>query len=1059
MPIVRVDDRPDLRNLLLRFPTCPLLPKIEGFKFADNAIEISFEDLTERPEKITEREILDIFKSAYSCALNGIPIGPVLKDNVFVKKGRIMILPNIYVKPSIVSGRIENPRSFFTTLRTFAAAFKSYSPLFMKIFKEGIPAILKIMDDLELEIPKNDNFFPSLGVWRHSPFVEKIETSNSFIHIPMNDGGLFSQFINGEVFSSMEEIEKFLKNQKEKYFPIEDFKDADPTYLAFISKFDEKILHIFNCGDSVDMIVFVKSLVKFNPNIRVVAIHDQIFDFENGILMDFPKLSPKELDWFLNTFFNSDAVMEGNINDLFESSEGEIFTISKYIREGDWRLESGKWHVKPKIPEKCKASACMIEAHRLMIGGEKPYLGLELVDMAQKLTGKEMESFESTRAFFHKVLGEYKTMEMDLEKADNFGKRTFRNAYFGIVLSMNGLKFDLLENKAVGIANISQEYSRLVREKGSYAEFYEKVLKPVEQISGHYPRRIEVMARNYVGILHLQDGSNEEAIDEFETALSVAKEEEFKDLIPLIEMNIGYTLSNISPRVAKERLDEALKDALSEGLWDVARWIYLTVAQNLIELGNFKMARSTLESCRKLFDDFEHFSRSFEAKMKVEDLSLDGVDSIDDKNEAKMLKFIHALYTDDEKKALEILPSIDTSDGKYLLSISKNPLRMIETLSLPENYLALYFAAKLKSVMAIRMIKKYGDRLYMNGFLLNAIFYEEQIAKSYKLMGLIKTGDYHLNIAAGICESLELYKRRDKLLNLIEDQQSMQKILNFSKISFYSMNSESSAEIIESLSSKLSSKFKRKVRCELKGVENVRIASNEDGMVYKTDDEISGDPWIMDEKCFVYDFYIQGGKVYIEIEREGLDLDYLISTLDALTPIYSIKFEKAIASRISDFDQLTNIYTRRYTLERLSEEFERAKRYSELLTLAMIDIDDFKKVNDNYGHDVGDEVLRKIADVMKSSVRKIDIVGRYGGEEFLVIFPHTGLDQSLKSCGRMLKSVRENFKWMRLTLSIGCAEVSSCKDVEGFIKCADVALYRAKAAGKNRIVIYSDEWR
>jgi diguanylate cyclase (GGDEF)-like protein len=226
--------------------------------------------------------------------------------------------------------------------------------------------------------------------------------------------------------------------------------------------------------------------------------------------------------------------------------------------------------------------------------------------------------------------------------------------------------------------------------------------------------------------------------------------------------------------------------------------------------------------------------------------------------------------------------------------------------------------------------------------------------------------------------------------------------------------------------------------------------------VYEADSGITEEPWVTYNEFFIYDFYVRGGSVYIKIDKSNLDLDDVIVTLDALVPLYKFKLEKAIASKISDIDQLTNIYTRRYTLDRLFEEFERSKRYGESLSMAMIDIDDFKRVNDTYGHDVGDEVLRKISNTLKDSVRKIDIVGRYGGEEFLIIFPHTNLDQSMKSCARILKNVREFYRWMRLTLSIGVVEASSCNNVDDFLKCSDLALYQAKFGGKNRIVKYSE---
>ena len=1058
MPIVKINDRPDLKNLISRFPMCAILPKIDGFKFNGDEIEISFEEIQERPEHITEKAFIEVVKNVYSCSMNGIPIGFVSKENVFVKRDKIVIMPAFNEKINVVNGRIENPISFFTTIRSFASAFKYESPSLMKIFKEGIPAIIGILNMLGLEIPPdNKNFLPSIGVWRHTPILEKLESSTGFTHIPVRDGGIFSKFMSGQVFSSIKEIENTIKVQGSKYMlKFDSFEDVDPSLFAFLLKLDKDVRYIFNCGDSVEMITFVKALIKFNPDAKITAIHDPIFDFDEGTVFEFPKISPNELDWFLVTFFNSECTLEGDLTALLKFSNGENFALSKAIRDGQWKFENGRWYVNPKISNVQSAAHHLLCAHKLMMTGEKPYLGLEFIDAAKKIAGKDVEAFESARAFFHKVLGEYELMVNDLEKADTFGKKSFRNAYFGIVLAMNDFDFTPSEGDADEIVKISREYSDIVRRKGSYKDFYDRILKSLEKLNGKDPRRIEVMARNYIGILHLEDDSNEEAIDEFETALSIAKEEEFKDLVPLIEMNIGYTLSKISPRIAKERLDNALKYALAEGLWKAAEWIDKTIAENSIKLGNFKLARIILESGNKLFGDFERSSSYLEVRMSVENLELDESKSLEDDDEVKMFEFMKSLYAGDEGKALSILPSIESNEGKYLYMLSKDPMKVVETISMPKNYLALHFASKIRSVRALKMMKKYGDHLYNDGFLLDAIFYEEKLAKLYELFGWMKSRDYHLNVGSDLSQSLDLYRRFKHLTGQIIDGKSLAKILEFARISFYSMNVESPNEIIESLCSTISNRLKTKVLCELKGAENVRIESTSEGIVYEADSGITEEPWVTYNEFFIYDFYVRGGSVYIKIDKSNLDLDDVIVTLDALVPLYKVKLEKAIASKISDIDQLTNIYTRRYTLDRLFEEFERSKRYGESLSMAMIDIDDFKRVNDTYGHDVGDEVLRKISDTLKDSVRKIDIVGRYGGEEFLIIFPHTNLDQSMKSCARILKNVREFYRWMRLTLSIGVVEASSCNNVDDFLKCSDLALYQAKFGGKNRIVKYSE---
>jgi hypothetical protein len=156
---VRIKDRPENRDMLAKFSYCGALPKFEGFKFCDGCIELSFEDLENRPVHITEKAFLQFFKDVYECATKGISIGPVEQENVFVNRDRIIVIPSFKEELNIVNGRIENPSSFFTTIRTFAQEFKSTSPFLMKVFKEGIPAILDIMKNLKLDVPSTPFFF------------------------------------------------------------------------------------------------------------------------------------------------------------------------------------------------------------------------------------------------------------------------------------------------------------------------------------------------------------------------------------------------------------------------------------------------------------------------------------------------------------------------------------------------------------------------------------------------------------------------------------------------------------------------------------------------------------------------------------------------------------------------------------------------------------------------------------------------------------------------------------------------------------------------------------
>ncbi len=127
--------------------------------------------------------------------------------------------------------------------------------------------------------------------------------------------------------------------------------------------------------------------------------------------------------------------------------------------------------------------------------------------------------------------------------------------------------------------------------------------------------------------------------------------------------------------------------------------------------------------------------------------------------------------------------------------------------------------------------------------------------------------------------------------------------------------------------------------------------------------------------------------------------------------------------------------------------------------MAVIDIDNFKQINDKYGHLVGDCILREVANIMKQSFRKSDYLFRYGCEEFLVIMPSTSLEEALKALERFRKNV-ESYKFSldhqecpKVTVSIGvCGDSGQHKDIKSYIDCADRKLYAAKKSGKNRII-------
>lgn len=161
--------------------------------------------------------------------------------------------------------------------------------------------------------------------------------------------------------------------------------------------------------------------------------------------------------------------------------------------------------------------------------------------------------------------------------------------------------------------------------------------------------------------------------------------------------------------------------------------------------------------------------------------------------------------------------------------------------------------------------------------------------------------------------------------------------------------------------------------------------------------------------------------------------------------------------QISTQDELTGLPNRRYLMERLGNEMDLAQRMNETFAIALADIDHFKVVNDTWGHAVGDVVLIHTARLLDENVRHYDVCGRWGGEEFLILFPRCDAKQAVQLAER-IRQAQENYPdatispHPRVTFSIGVTEFRPGENIDMALKRADDALYAAKTQGRNRVV-------
>ena len=183
---------------------------------------------------------------------------------------------------------------------------------------------------------------------------------------------------------------------------------------------------------------------------------------------------------------------------------------------------------------------------------------------------------------------------------------------------------------------------------------------------------------------------------------------------------------------------------------------------------------------------------------------------------------------------------------------------------------------------------------------------------------------------------------------------------------------------------------------------------------------------------------------------------YFSKKLKNIFKIYNKNLKKLLkeVEFEASHDNLTKAPNRKLFNEKLKEEFYRAKRYNTPLSIAMIDIDHFKSINDTYGHDAGDLVLQKLASFCQRHIRKSDMFARWGGEEFMFIFPNTNIQAAVKICEKIKndlqndKNIQEPIKF---TISCGVSELIKNDTIDTFLKRVDEMLYKAKEEGRDRI--------
>lgn len=202
---------------------------------------------------------------------------------------------------------------------------------------------------------------------------------------------------------------------------------------------------------------------------------------------------------------------------------------------------------------------------------------------------------------------------------------------------------------------------------------------------------------------------------------------------------------------------------------------------------------------------------------------------------------------------------------------------------------------------------------------------------------------------------------------------------------------------------------------------------------------------------------------YNKTQYDYTNFKFYNTLTSEISLLFKMRYLYSETEYLSITDGLTGLYNRRHFEHSVEREFLRVKRYPADLSLAMIDIDHFKEVNDTYGHQFGDYVLREISDIIVNSFRKTDMVYRYGGEELVVILPEIALQDALNPIERLRNKIAQtrflyNNQEANITISVGVSSVSEpMQHHSALVGSADKALYKAKQSGRNKVVAYANE--
>ncbi|GAB6188561.1 hypothetical protein JCM30566_03000 [Marinitoga arctica] len=668
---------------------------------------------------------------------------------------------------------------------------------------------------------------------------------------------------------------------------------------------------------------------------------------------------------------------------------------------------------------------------------------------------------------------------------------------------------------------LSMNYSKL--EKDKIFEFYlifEKIFEKHKNLSKF--KTIHGMILNILGI-KMETAMPELSLKYYNEALNISIETNYKRLTQIVYANLAIIYESLNSSISEIYNKKVLELSKEIGDYHTYNRILINIANTKLykgEISEFFELISKAEKYSLVNNDFNSYLLANDIKnyyflygrdysnlesniRKIDDYVKDKVFL---KNTLKDLKdniyILKAFFEKNKfffqnKKYKKIIEKNDFFKNLYTLLFESDENKIYISWLFYKNNPLVYLKEEMVYIVSEKIAKyKFSDEFEKWSISLIKEFKDKKLSLAILFEGLgyfynIKREKFkslkYLRKAQKIYEELFMKNKfkeiNDFLINKFKLPSFIYKEFSFNKINFESNYNDlferiKSYEKINSLIIDLLRSTSPKFVVDKIGdfIKNtypaneilIRVITKDYEVEYNfnfnNEEDLEKDQFLIKPLKLSYSSNYDDYKYYIYMGNKNVELDSkdAANILDNIIIIEDVLFsilDKITHYEYSILDPLTSAYTRRYMENKLKELYGLYERYKFDFSVILIDIDDFKKVNDKYGHQKGDEILVELVNSLKGNLRDFDIVCRYGGEEFLTILPNTDLKGAEKIAKRLLKNVNITlFKKTKLniTVSMGISSINMIKKdpkIENLIKIADKALYKAKTNGKNRVEV------